>query len=81
MNPVIISAALTGVAANREQCPALPYTPAQIAAEALRAAEAGAAIVHIHGREDDGRPSWRVEDGWMDGWVDGWASGWADGLG
>ncbi len=61
MNPVIISAALTGVAANREQCPALPYTPAQIAAEALRAAEAGAAIVHIHGREDDGRPSWRVE--------------------
>ncbi len=59
--PVIISAALTGVAANRKQCPAIPYTPAEIAAEAVSAAQAGAAIVHIHAREDDGQPSWRVD--------------------
>jgi 3-keto-5-aminohexanoate cleavage enzyme len=58
---VVISAALTGVAANREQCKWIPYTPQEIAEEALRAYNAGAAIVHIHGREYDGSPSWRVE--------------------
>jgi uncharacterized protein (DUF849 family) len=58
---VVISAALTGVAANRDQCKWIPYTPQEIAEEALRAYNAGAAIVHIHGREYDGTPSWRVE--------------------
>jgi 3-keto-5-aminohexanoate cleavage enzyme len=58
---VVISAALTGVAANREQCKWIPYTPREIAEEALNAYNAGAAIVHIHGREYDGTPSWRVE--------------------
>ena len=58
---VIISAALTGVLARREQCPAIPYTPKEIAEEAKRAADAGAAIVHIHARADDGGPSWDVE--------------------
>lgn len=58
---VVLSAALTGVAANRAQCPAIPYTPVEIAEEARRAVEAGAAIVHIHAREDDGSPSWRPE--------------------
>lgn len=61
MDRVIVTAALTGVLANREQCPAIPYTPAEIAAEARRAADAGAAVVHIHAREEDGRPSFRVE--------------------
>ncbi|MDP7036108.1 MAG: 3-keto-5-aminohexanoate cleavage protein [Planctomycetota bacterium] len=58
---VVITAALTGVAATRKQCPAIPYTPVEIAEEALRAYEAGAAIVHIHGREDDGSASFRPE--------------------
>lgn len=58
---VIITAALTGVAANRKQCPAIPYTPVEIADEAYRAWQAGAAVVHIHAREDDGSPSHRVE--------------------
>lgn len=58
---VVITAALTGVAANRDQCRWIPYTPDEIAEEALRAYNAGAAIVHIHGREYDGSPSWRVE--------------------
>jgi 3-keto-5-aminohexanoate cleavage enzyme len=58
---VVISAALTGVAANRDQCKWIPYTPQEIGEEALRAYNAGAAIVHIHGREYDGTPSWRVE--------------------
>src|SRR5229473_5654985 len=61
MAPVVITAALTGVLATREQCPAIPYTPAEIAEEAKRAAEAGAAIVHIHARKPDGGSDWSVE--------------------
>jgi uncharacterized protein (DUF849 family) len=60
-SPVVISAALTGVLATREQCPAIPYTPKEIADEAKRAADAGAAIVHIHARTPEGGPEWRVE--------------------
>lgn len=58
---VVVTAALTGVAATRKQCPAIPYTPAEIGEEAKRAYEAGASVVHIHAREDDGSPSHRVE--------------------
>jgi len=58
---VVVTCALTGVAATRKQCPAIPYTPAEIGEEARRAYEAGASIVHIHAREDDGAPSHRVE--------------------
>jgi uncharacterized protein (DUF849 family) len=61
MGGVIISAALTGVLATREQCPAIPYTPKEIADEAKRAADAGAAIVHIHARTPEGGPDWSVE--------------------
>ena len=57
----MISAALTGVLARRDLCPAIPYTPAEIGEEARRAAEAGAAIVHIHARTPQGGPDWSVE--------------------
>ena len=60
-NPVVISAALTGVLATREQCPAIPYTPKEIADEAKRSADAGAAIVHIHARTPEGGPDWSVD--------------------
>ena len=60
-SPVVISAALTGVLATREQCPAIPYTPKEIADEAKRAADAGAAIVHIHARTPEGGPDWSVD--------------------
>lgn len=53
---------MSGVAANRDQCPAIPYTPEDYAAEARRAADAGAAVLHIHARYPDGRPSFRVEE-------------------
>ena len=59
--PVVITAALTGVLATRDQCPAIPYTPQEIGEEAKRAADAGAAIVHIHARSPEGGPEWRVE--------------------
>ena len=61
MSKVVISAALTGVLSTRNQCPAIPYTPKEIGEEAKRAADAGAAIVHIHARTADGGPDWKGE--------------------
>jgi uncharacterized protein (DUF849 family) len=58
---VVVTAALTGALANRDQCPSIPYTPEEIAEEARRARDAGASVVHIHARERDGTPSVRVE--------------------
>lgn len=58
---VIITDAISGVLADRRQCAAIPYTPDEYAAEAKRAYDAGAAVVHIHAREDDGSPSYRPE--------------------
>jgi uncharacterized protein (DUF849 family) len=57
----IITAALTGVLTTRQQSPAIPYTPEEIAGEARRSVEAGASIVHIHARQEDGRPAFDVE--------------------
>ena len=57
----VVTCALTGVLANRSQCPHLPYTPVEIADEAKRAYDAGAAIVHIHARNDDGSPTFSPE--------------------
>jgi len=58
---IIITAALTGVLTTRHQSPAIPYTPEEIAEEARRSVEAGASIVHIHARQDDGRPAFDVD--------------------
>lgn len=58
---LILSAALTGAATNRSHCPYIPYTPKELGEEAKRAVDAGASIVHIHAREDNGAPSWRLE--------------------
>ena len=61
MPKTILTAALTGVLATRRQSPAIPYTPDEIAEEAQRSVEAGASIVHIHARQDDGRPAYDVD--------------------
>ena len=56
-NKVIISCAITGSIHTPSMSPHLPVTAAEIAESALGAAEAGAAIVHLHARNpDDGRP-------------------------
>ncbi len=60
--PCMITCALSGVVANREQCPAIPYAPEDYAAEAKRAYEAGAAVVHIHARTPEGLPSYEIQD-------------------
>ena len=62
MDPCIITCALSGVAANRDQCAAIPYTPEEYAKETRRARDAGASVVHIHARYPDGSPSYRVEE-------------------
>ncbi len=55
--PVVITAAIVGAEVMREHTPYIPYTPDEIAAEALRCRQAGAAMVHVHGRHDDGTPT------------------------
>ena len=57
----IITAALTGVLATREQCAAIPYTPQEIGEEARRSVEAGAAIIHVHARQPDGKPAFDAD--------------------
>jgi uncharacterized protein (DUF849 family) len=61
-DPVIISCSISGAIANREQCPAIPYTPEEYAAEARRAVDEGASQIHIHARTPDGTPSYEIED-------------------
>ncbi len=56
--PIIITAAVTGASFTPTMSPYLPYKPDHLVADALGAAAAGAAIIHIHGRDpDDGRPT------------------------
>ncbi len=61
-DPVVISCSISGVIANRDQCPAIPYTPEEYAAEARRAVDEGASQIHIHARQPDGTPSYEIED-------------------
>ena len=61
-DPVIISNSISGAIANRDQCPAIPYTPEEYAAEARRAVDEGASQIHIHARSPDGTPSYEIED-------------------
>jgi uncharacterized protein (DUF849 family) len=57
-NKVIISCAVTGSVHTPSLSAALPYTPEDIATQAIAAAEAGAAILHLHARDPrDGRPT------------------------
>ena len=54
MDPLIITAALTGAEVTRAQQPALPISPEEVAQAAAECREAGASIVHIHARRPDG---------------------------
>ncbi|HEX8856622.1 MAG TPA: 3-keto-5-aminohexanoate cleavage protein [Thermoleophilaceae bacterium] len=61
-DPVIITCSISGAVANRDQCPAIPYTPEEYAAEARRIVDEGGSMIHIHARTPDGTPSYEVED-------------------
>ncbi len=58
---VIITCALSGVVTSRAQCAAIPYTVEDFAREAKRAWDAGATVLHIHARTDDGMPDYSAE--------------------
>ena len=60
--PVVITCSISGAIANREQCPAIPYTPEEYAAEARRIVDEGGVMIHIHARKPDGTPSYEIED-------------------
>ena len=61
-DPVVITCAISGAIANREQCPAIPYTPEEYGAEARRIVDEGGVMIHIHARRPDGTPSYEIED-------------------
>jgi 3-keto-5-aminohexanoate cleavage enzyme len=60
-NPVVVTVAVTGADVFRENNPNIPYTTEEIADSSVEAGAAGATVVHLHVREDDGTPSGRPE--------------------
>lgn len=54
---LLITAAINGAEITRAQTPALPITPEEVGLESLRCRDAGAAMVHLHGRRPDGSPT------------------------
>lgn len=57
MEKLIITCCLTGAEVTKEQCPAVPYTVEEMAQSAYEAYKAGAALIHIHVRTDEGTPT------------------------
>lgn len=57
MTQLIITCALSGAEVTKAQNPAIPYTVDEMAREARAAVDAGASILHIHARHDDGTPT------------------------
>lgn len=57
MEKLIITAAICGAEVTKEQNPAVPYTLEEMVREAKSAYEAGAAVIHVHVRWDDGTPT------------------------
>ena len=60
-DPVVVTCAITGADVFRENNPNIPYTTKEVADSSIEAANAGATVVHLHVREDDGTPSGRPE--------------------
>jgi 3-keto-5-aminohexanoate cleavage enzyme len=60
-DPVVVTVAPSGADVSRQNSPNIPYTPAEIAETSIEAAAAGATVVHVHVREDDGTPSGRSD--------------------
>lgn len=57
MEKLIITAAICGAEVTKKQNPAVPYTVSDIGEEAEKAYKAGASIIHLHVRQDDGTPT------------------------
>jgi 3-keto-5-aminohexanoate cleavage enzyme len=57
MEKLIITAAITGAEQEKSKCPALPVTPDEQGAAARESVKAGASVIHLHVRDDSGKPS------------------------
>ena len=57
MEKLIIAAAICGAEVTKEHNPAVPYTIEEIVREAKSAYDAGASVIHLHVRHDDGTPT------------------------
>ncbi len=57
MDKLIITCAITGAEVTKENNPAVPYTAEEMAESAYQAFLAGASIIHLHARKDDGTPT------------------------
>lgn len=62
MKKLIITAAITGAETTKQMNPNLPTTPKEQARSAARCAKTGAAVIHLHVRDKDGRPSQSIDD-------------------
>jgi 3-keto-5-aminohexanoate cleavage enzyme len=60
-HPVIITAALVGGELTRKDTPHLPLSPSEIAEEGVLAAKEGAAVLHLHARDEQGKPRHETE--------------------
>lgn len=61
MDKLIINAAITGMVPTKAMTPHVPITPSEIADDARRCRDAGANIVHLHARNENGKPTYRRE--------------------
>jgi 3-oxoadipate:acetyl-CoA acetyltransferase len=59
--PLIVNLAGTGMVPNKADNPSVPQSPEEIAGDILHCVAAGAAVAHIHARDEDGRPTHRKE--------------------
>lgn len=58
---VVINVCQSGMVATKATVPSLPQTPAEMAADAARCRDEGASIIHIHARDESGRPTWHAD--------------------
>ena len=61
ISPLIITCAIVGAELSKKDYPFLPMTPEELAEAARGAVEAGATIVHLHVRDEEGKPSQRID--------------------
>ena len=61
MEKLILTVAITGAELNKKICPALPITPEEQAKDSCDSVRAGASIIHLHVRDDEGNPSQKLE--------------------
>src|SRR3989338_3171863 len=58
---LIINAAITGMVPTKQDKPYVPITIEEIIDDAVKCCKAGASIVHLHARDEEGRPTYKKE--------------------